>query len=63
MKGIFSKSTLQPFSRNIFLYLSNLQKVSLIDAINKPEVIRGGSKTSTTSNTEFYMERVNGLKL
>ena len=30
---------------DIILYLSNLQRISLFDVSNKPEVIRGGSRT------------------
>ena len=56
-------STLRPFSRDIFLYLSNLQKISLFDIINKPEVIRGEFRTNTASKTESSMKMVNGLKL
>ena len=56
-------STLRPFSTDIFLYLSNLQKISLFDIINKPEVIRGEFRTNTASKTESSMKIVNGLKL
>ena len=60
----YSYETLQPFWKDIFiLHLTNLQKISLFDVINKPDVIRGKSKTPTTSKTEFSMKIVNGLKL
>ena len=56
-------TTLRSFSSDIFLYLSNLQKISLFDIINKPEVIRGELRTNTASKTESSMKIVNGLKL
>ena len=37
--------------------------MSLFDVISKPDVIRGGSRTPTTSKTEVSMKIVNGLKL
>ena len=38
-----------------YLYLSNLQKTSLFDVINRSDVIRGRSKSP-----EFYMRKVKG---
>ena len=32
-----------------YWYLSNLQKISLFDATNKPDIIRGRSRTPKTS--------------
>ena len=52
-----------PFSREIILYLSNLQKINLFDLINKPDVIKGRSRTPKTSKAEFSMKIVEGLKL
>ena len=43
----YSKETLRPLF--CILHLSNLQKISLFDVTNKPDVIRGGSKIPTTS--------------
>ena len=54
---------LQALSRDTISCLSNLQKISLFDVINKPDVVRGGSRIPTTSKTEFSMKIVNGLKL
>ena len=51
-------STLQTFSREMILYLSNLQKINVFDIISKPDVIRGGSRTPKTSKTEFSMKTV-----
>ena len=55
-------STLQPFSRDIMLYLINLQKITLFDVINKLDVIIGGSRP-LTSKTEFFVKIVDYLKL
>ena len=55
-------STLRSFSKDIILYLSNLQRISLFDVNNKPDVIRGGSRDPTASKMEFYMKTVDDLK-
>ena len=55
-------STLRSFSKDIILYLSNLQRISLFDVNNKPDVIRGGFRAPTASKMEFSRKIVNDLK-
>ena len=63
-RQVFSSSfNLAVIFKGIVLYLSNLQKVSLFDVINKSDVIRGRLGTPKTSSIEFYMKKVKGLKL
>ena len=56
-------STLQPFWRKTILYCSNLQATNIFDVLNKSDFIRSGSRTQKTSNTEFSLKTVKGLKL
>ena len=66
-KGISSKEANFPdlalVDKGKLLYLSNLQKINLVDVINKPDVIRGGSRILKTYKMEFCMKTVKGWKL
>ena len=46
-----------------YYFVSKQFTISLYDVINKPDVIRDGSRTPTASKMEFSMNIVNGLKM
>ena len=46
-----------------YLYLSNLQKINSLDVIDKPDVIKGASRTPKIFKTEFSVKTVKDFKL